>query len=71
MKGLGVYYHCAKAVFLTLLCPRAVGPSPPEAQGLFCTIYSTRQVEGPKNSPRNEKNDKSNDNNEVWDGLGT
>ena len=69
MKGLGVYYHCAKAVFVTLLGPRAMGPSPPEAQGLFCTIYYTGVVEGQKNSPINEKNDKSNDNNEVWDGL--
>ena len=25
MKGLRVYYHCAKAEFLTLFCPRALG----------------------------------------------
>ena len=35
MKGLGVYYHCAKAEFLTPFGPRAMGPTPPEAQGLI------------------------------------
>ena len=35
MKGLGVYYDCAKAEFETLFGPRAMGPSPPEAQRLI------------------------------------
>ena len=40
MKGLGVYYHCAKAEFVTLFGPRAMGPSPPEAQGLIIVLYN-------------------------------
>jgi hypothetical protein len=40
MKGLGVYYHCAQADFVTNSCPRAMGPSPPEAQGLIILLYN-------------------------------
>ena len=40
MKGLGVYYDCAKAEFLTPFGPRAMGPSPPEAQGLIIVLYN-------------------------------
>ena len=30
MKGLGVYFDCAKSEFVTLIGPRAMGPSPPD-----------------------------------------
>jgi len=39
MKGLGVYYHCAKAEFVTFFGPRTMGPSPPEAQGVIIVLY--------------------------------
>ena len=38
MKGLGVYCHCVEAEFVTLFGPRAMGPSPSEAQRLI--MYS-------------------------------
>ena len=49
MKDLGVSHHCAKAEFLTILGPRAMGPSPPVAQGLimFYITYG-RAGGGPK-----------------------
>ena len=40
MKGLRVYYHCAKAEVVTLFGPRAMGPSPLEAQGLIIVLYN-------------------------------
>ena len=38
MKGLGVYYHCAQADFLTYFCPRAMGPSPWSTGAHYITI---------------------------------
>ena len=59
MKGLGVYYHCAKAEFATLLGPRAMGPSPPEAQRLIMYYITNGGAgRGLKIPPINEKNDK-------------
>ena len=40
MKGLRVYYHCAKAELVTLFGSRAMGPSSPEAQGLIIVLYN-------------------------------
>ena len=40
MKGLGVYYHCAKAELVTNFGPRAMGPIPPEVQGLIIVLYN-------------------------------
>ena len=69
MKGLGVYYHCAKAGLVTLLGPRAMGPSPPQARGYFCAIKLCGAPRGPKKPYFFDKIDKNNDNNQVWAGL--
>ena len=69
MKGLGVYYDCTKAEFLTPVGLKDMGPIHPEAQGLinnYRTILHMGELRGPKNTPINEKNDKNYDNNEVW-----
>ena len=64
MKALGVYYCCAKAEFVTLFGPRAVGPSPHEQRGMFL-CYT---IEG-RNTSKNDKIDQNNDKIDVWDGL--
>ena len=69
MKGLGVYYHCAKAGLVTHFGPRAMGPSPHKHGGYFCAIKLCGAPRGPKQTYFFDKIDKNNDDNEVWDGL--
>ena len=47
MKGLGVYYHCAKAEFVTLFGPRAMGQAPLKHGVNYSTVYCMG-AEGPK-----------------------
>ena len=70
MKGLGVKYHCAKAEFVTLFGPRAMGPSPLEHWGCFCAIYLIEGgAGGPPESPLKMTKLTNNDKCKVWDGL--
>ena len=46
MKGLGVYYHCAKAEFLTLFGLTAMVPSPHKHGGLFMYYVTYRGAGG-------------------------
>ena len=46
MKGLRVYSQCAKAEFVTHFGPRAIGASPPAAQGLIMYYITDRGAGG-------------------------
>ena len=57
----------SKAEFVTQFGPRDMGPSPPVAQGLILYYIINPKGGGAKNTQINEKYDKHNDINEVWD----
>ena len=66
MKGLGVYYHCAKAEFVPAFGPRAMGASPNKHSGLIYVLYNIQGSWGsPQKKTIHEKVDQHNDLNDI------
>ena len=61
MKGLGVYYHCAKGEFVTHF-----GGKSPRALGAYiCTICYKGELGEPQNNPIHDKIDKNNNTHDI------